>query len=173
MLLAVNTGCGASTQYTPALVARGELTLQYHDRFELWAAGHRIAHGTTYRSLVPFVACVPAARAEAVAARESGESGSVYTGLGIGFGTLALGGLGGLAFQNKPVVLGSFIGGGILSGLIGIVFGALARSSKNDANGHAVDAMNFYNDELGSRGGSCLDPIPAGAAAPEPSTTSP
>lgn len=151
-------GCGhGTTRYEPQLVARGELTLRYDDGFELWSANRPVARGTRYEGLPEFVACVPPARAHANAATSAGTQGAAFTGLGIGFGTLTLGGLGGLAFQDKPKIMAAFIGGAAISATLGIVFGALARSSKNDANGHAVDAMNYYNDAVGSQGGSCHD----------------
>jgi hypothetical protein len=156
-LAAFAIGCHGATACTPQVLARGELTLRYDDRFELWAANQPVAYGTRYAGLQRFVACVPAAAAEARAARSSGNQGLAFTGLGVGFGTLTLGGLGGLAFQDRPAVMGAFFAGAAVSASLGIVFGALARRAKNDANGHAIDAMNYYNDAVGSQGGSCFD----------------
>jgi hypothetical protein len=44
---------------------------------------------------------------------------------------------------------------GIAVEVLGLVLGAVGRSYKTDANGHAVDAVNHYNDSVGSQGGSC------------------
>jgi hypothetical protein len=166
LLVATSTalmGCGhATTSYPPQLVARDELVLRYDDAFEMWGGGRLVARGPGYEGLPQFVGCVPKAKEHALQARDEANTSTVYAGLAIGLGTAALGGLAGFAFKDKPTTQGIIFGAGISSGVLGIIFGALSRQGRNNANGHAVDAMNYYNDEVGSQGKKC---VPAGDLA--------
>jgi hypothetical protein len=42
--------------------------------------------------------------------------------------------------------------------LLGLLLVGGGAQAKVNANGHAVDAVNHYNDAVGSRGGSCAPP---------------
>jgi hypothetical protein len=158
-------GCGATTHYTPALVARGELTLRYDNRFELWAAGRPVAHGLTYHGLPDYVRCVPTAHRHARQAVTHGGTAVAFSVIGGTLGVLALGGLYGLYDEgNRWIWLGSGVGAATL----GTIFAGLGRMFKNSANGHAVDAMNYYNDAVGSLGATCDDLRYPPPAAPPP-----
>jgi len=59
--------------------------------------------------------------------------------------------------------------GALIVEAIAIGLGAGSLGAKAHANGHALDAVNFYNDALGSSGGSCRNlsaPAPAPAQSP-------
>lgn len=157
------SGCAPGfTQYTPALIARGELILRYDDGFEISAAGKTVARGPHYSGLESFVRCVPDARRHARAAEDAGTSGTAFSVAG---GVLAVGGLGGLsglAFKDKnPSLMAGLLVSGIVTELLGLSFALAGRIYKIEAPGHAVDAVNYYNDAVGSLGGSCSDPAPA------------
>lgn len=163
-------GC-ATTQYEPQVVARGELTLRYRGGFELWGGGRRVARGLTYRGLPEYVRCVPQAQEHARGAVRDGRTAVATMALGSSFGALALGGLSGVLIDKD---LGStfwaITGAGLTLAVSGAIFAGLSRSYRNRANGQAVDAMNFYNDSVGSLGASCDDlryPPAAGPAPPE------
>lgn len=156
---ALVTGCGATTRYTPQVVAPGELTARYDDNVELWAGNERIAASWGYAGLPEYVACVPEAAQHAAAARRSGTTATALSIAGGILGIASLGGLGGVAYIDKnPPLAGAWIGGALAVGATGIVLAAVGRGYKNDANGHAIDAMNYYNDAVGVRGGTCKAP---------------
>ncbi|MFO0755558.1 MAG: hypothetical protein U0359_03655 [Byssovorax sp.] len=169
-------GCSHGlTTYTPKLVAQDELLLRYDDHFEVYTAERPVAEGVRYTGLADFVRCVPDAHRHALAAESDGATGF---GLSVAGGTsavLGLGGLSGLAFYNNkdstPMV--ALLGGGIALEVAGLVMAILSRGYKGTANGHAVDAVNYYNDALGSLGGSCDRPLPAAPAPPAPASTAP
>jgi len=159
-------GC-ADTHYTPLVVARGELILSNHDGLQLHAGGHRVARAMSWRGLDRFVRCVPRAHENAAAAERDGSASVALAWLGGSFGVLALGGLVGVADQDH---LWEWLAGGVASGVLGLAFAASSRMLRNRANGHAVDAMNFYNDAVGSLGATCDDlryPPAAGPASSE------
>lgn len=164
-------GCGSGrTAYYPRVTARGELTLHYDNEFQLWAAGRPVAYGHHYTDLPHFVRCVPEASEHALSARSDGYAGTALSTSGIVLGVAGLGGLGGLAFyDSNPDLMFGLLGAGIASSVLGVVLAGVSRGYKNSANGHAVDAMNYYNDAVGSLGASCDDlvyPAPAGPAPP-------
>ncbi len=164
-------GCGSGlTTYYPHLVARGELTLRYDNEFQLYAAGRQVANGYRYNGLPGFVRCVPTAHEHALAATSDGITGTTLSTLGIVFGVAGLGGLGGLTYyDSNPNLMFGLLGAGLASSVLGVVLAGVSRGYKNSANGHAVDAMNYYNDAVGSLGASCDDlvyPPPAGPAPP-------
>lgn len=181
-LLASLPACSGMTHYTPRAVARGELTLRYDNEFQLYAGGQRVATGYTYGDLPDFVRCVPSALRHAEAARSDGAAGVTLTTLGITLGVGGMGGLAGLAFyDSNPDMMFALLGGGIITSIAGVVLSGVSRTYKNNANGHAVDAMNYYNDAVGSYGASCNDlvypepagPEPSGPAAPVPDPANP
>ena len=164
-------GCGTGfTVYSPKLVAQGELLLRYDNRFEIYTADRPVAEGVRYAGLADFVRCVPDAHRHA---KEAEEDGSLGYGLSIAGGAsaiLGLGGLSGLAFysdKTKTTTMGALLGGGIALEVAGLLMAIVSRGYKASANGHAVDALNYYNDAVGSLGGSCDRPV---APVPEPTT---
>lgn len=163
-------GCGG-TVYAPRMVARGELVLRYDNGFELWGGGQRVAAGLRYRGLPEYVQCVPEAHRHAQEARRSGTMAVTLSALGATFGVLALGGLSGLLYLDRDTtVAGALLGSGVGVAAIGTFFAGFGRMNRNAANGHAVDAMNYYNDAVGSLGATCADlryPPPTGPAPPE------
>lgn len=163
-------GCGSGkTYYQPAVTARGELTLRYENEFQLYAGGQRVATGHRYSGLPHFVRCVPKASSHALTATSDGATGSTLSTLGIAFGVLGLGGFAGLAYYDKdPGLMLGILGAGIGAGVLGVVLAGVSRGFKNSANGHAADAMNYYNDAVGSLGASCDDLVYPPPAGPEP-----
>jgi hypothetical protein len=165
-------GCGSGrTFYAPQIVARGELTMRYDDGFQVWSAGQPVAFGHHYSDLPEIVRCVPKAYEHAREARSDGYIGTTLSTMGIIFGIAGLGGLGGLAYYDtNETAMTAFFAAGISSGILGVVLAGISRGYKNSANGHAVDAMNYYNDAVGSWGASCNDltyPPPAGPEQPK------
>lgn len=155
-LAAAQPGCGGVTRYTPVSAAPREIVLRDSEGLELWAGGSRVAEAHRYQGLARFVACVPAARGHALAAERNGATGMALTFTGLGFAAAGLAGLGGLAFEGKDdAAMAAFFSAGIGAEVVGLVLVAVARKLKLDAMGHAVDATNFYNDAVGSAGGSC------------------
>jgi len=164
-ILVALAGC-ASTQYTPRVVARGELTLMNHDGLEMRAGGRRVAKALSWNGLDRYVGCVAEAREHAAAARRNGRASTALAVLGGTLGVLALGGLVGLADRDH---LWQWLGGGVGAGALGAVFAGTSHLLRNRANGHAVDAMNYYNDAVGSLGATCDDlryPPSSGPAPP-------
>jgi hypothetical protein len=161
-------GCGA-TFYTPQVVARGELTLRYSHGFELVAGGQRVAKGLSYRGLADYVRCVPMAEQHARSAQSNGGAAITLSVLGALIGISGLTGLVGIWDEPNRY---SWVGGGIGLGALGATLAILSWRYKNHANGHAIDAMNYYNDAVGSLGATCADlryPAPAGPLPGDPS----
>ncbi|MBV8201017.1 MAG: hypothetical protein JOZ15_10390 [Acidobacteria bacterium] len=52
--------------------------------------------------------------------------------------------------------------------LLGLALVGGGAQAKVDANGHAVDAMNYYNDAVGALGATCDDLTYPRAAGPAP-----
>ncbi|XXY53632.1 hypothetical protein WME91_21080 [Sorangium sp. So ce269] len=177
-LLACVLGCAhlgcthGHTRYSPRVVARGELTASYDDGFTLWAGGQKVAESYGYDGLERFVRCVPEAREHARQASQSGRSATTLSTLGVVLGVGSLGGLSGLYFHDKDeVAMGAILGTGVAVAVTAVVLGALSRPAKERAHGHALDAMNYYNDSVGSLGATCDDltyPPPAGPEPPPP-----
>jgi hypothetical protein len=150
-------GCGSGlTMVAPRVLAPQELTLRYDNSFQVWAPQGMVAEGVRYEGLAEYVHCVPNAHRHALEAQAAGDTA---VGLSIAGGALAvagLGGLGGLAYQeSNPGRMAAFFTAGIAAEVIGLVLGAVGRAYKTDANGHAVDAINYYNDAVGSQGQGC------------------
>jgi hypothetical protein len=170
-------GC-AETQYVPTVVARGELTLRYHGHYEMWGGGRReVARGLAWKGLEGYVGCVPRAREHAAAARSSGRAAIALSIVGGVLGVSAIGGLvGALTDKDNDV---AWLGGGVAAAVLGVSLAATGRLERNRANGHAIDALNYYNDAVGALGATCADltyPPPAGPAPPplsQPSPSSP
>jgi hypothetical protein len=169
---ALATGCAAtSTRYEPGVVARGELTLRYDHGFEMWGGGKRVARSLQWRGLAPYVRCVPLAEENARRAGASGTTAiaaAVLGGLFAGAG-VAVGVVGAAESPHDTAHELEFLGIGVGLAAVGTLWGAVGRAQRNAANGQAVDAMNFYNDAVGSLGATCDDltyPPPAAEAAP-------
>jgi hypothetical protein len=162
-------GCSRATTYTPQHIARHELTLAYDSRMQIHAGRELLTEGPQYDGLEHYVRCVPAARAHARAAEQSGRTGVAFAWTGGTLGVLSLGGLAGFAYlENDPPTAFAILGAGLGVSALGITFAAMSRTFRNQAHGHAVDALNYYNDAVGSHGGSCDAPLPPAALLPSP-----
>lgn len=162
--VAAASGC-ATSNYAPQVVARGELTVRYDGGFELAAAGRPVAKGLTYRGLDHYVRCVPEAHKHAQQAHTAG---------GAAIAMSVLGGLLGAAGLTSIIALvdtdhwKQWLGGGMGAATLGLTFSILSWRYKNHANGHAIDAMNFYNDSVGSLGATCDDLVYPPSSGPAP-----
>lgn len=152
---ALVVGCSGQTMVQPRVLGPHELALQYDNEFQIVSPKGMVAHGVRYSGLTAYVNCVPKAREHALEAEISGNTAVGLTIAGVGLGIGGLAGLGGLAYQDKPDVMATFLLAGLGAEVVGLVLTAVGRSTKVDANGHAVDAVNYYNDAVGSRGGRC------------------
>ncbi len=160
----VLAGCGSGfTAVEPRVLAPHELTLRYDNEFQIHSPEGIVATGVRYDGLTDYVGCVPDAERHAIAAESAGDTAVGLTVSGIVLGVGGIGGLAGLAYQNKPDVMAGLLLGGLGVEILGLVLTAVGRATKVDANGHAVDAVNYYNDAVGSRGGRCG---PRGAEMP-------
>lgn len=160
VVAAVTTaGCAIlPTRHAPQYAAADELVLSYQGGYELWAGNSVVAKGYRYDGLSDFVRCVPLARRHAEQAEAVGSIAVPLQILGVTATVGGIGGLTGLAYighDNRAAA--ALLGGGAGLQLIGLLLVAAGAQAKVSANGHAVDAMNYYNDALGSRGGSCRD----------------
>jgi hypothetical protein len=160
--LGLLAGCGhGTTVYAPQLRAYGELTLRYDDGFSMSAEGKEIAHSTTWSGLTDYVQCVPKAKEHAEAAESSGTAAVVLSWVGAGIGLASLGSLAAVpGYDKHPDTSNIVLAAGLTGAITGVILAAIGRGQKPTANGHAVDAMNYYNDEVGSRGGTCRKPAP-------------
>jgi hypothetical protein len=160
-------GCAVPTAYVPRTVARGEITLRYRGaHFEAWAGGARVARGLRWRGLSNYVGCVREAKSHADEARDAGARALGFSVAGGVLGGLALGGLLGTIDETNRW---DWFSAGVAAGGLGLIFVGVGRLSRNGANGHAVDAINYYNDAVGSLGATCSDlryPPPTGPSPP-------
>ncbi len=164
---ALSVGCGPASQYTPGVVARGELTLRYDDAMQIYAGRELLTEGPVYDGLADYVRCVPQARVHAERARGDGRARIGLAWTGGTLGVVALGGIaagGALYNDRRSAALGS-LGAGLGVAALALVFAGTSRILGNSAHGNAVDALNYYNDAVGSVGGTCADP-PARPRAP-------
>ena len=167
LLTVLSDGGCATTTYVPDVVARGEITIRYDSGFELVAGRQHLTSGLTYKGLADYVRCVPEAARHARSAQANGRGAVALSVLGGVIGVSGLGGLYGLYDQNN---LWPWLLSGVALGAIGTTLAGLSHRLKNHANGHAVDAVNYYNDAVGSLGATCDDlryPAPAGPG-PDP-----
>jgi hypothetical protein len=165
VVAALVSACAGPTEYVPHVVARGEVTLQYRGaRFEAWAGGKELARGLGWRGLSAYVGCVPLAKWHAETAARDGRMALGFSIVGGILGGIGAAGLIGLADANHRWI---WFGSGVGVAAVGFVFAGVGRLERNRANGHAVDAINYYNDAVGSLGATCADltyPAPAGPA---------
>ncbi len=150
-------GCGTgATRYTPQYVAPGELTAAYDNGFTMYADGHEIAEGSAWGGLTDYVHCVPRAREHAEAAESTGQAAQALSVSGAVLGVGSLGSLAGLAVVDRdPKLTVGILGAGVATAATGVILALIGRRLKPHANGHALDAMNHYNDALGSSGMRC------------------
>ena len=160
--LGLLVGCGHGvTQYNPQLRAYGELTMRYEDGFSMWAEGKEIASGNSWSGLTEYVQCVPKAKEHAEAAESNGSAAVALSWVGAGVGLASLGSLAAVPdYEQHQEASNMALALGLTGAVTGVVLAAIGRNLKPKANGHAVDAMNYYNDEVGSRGGTCRKPAP-------------
>lgn len=136
----------------------------------MYAGDRPLTHGPRWAGLEAYVRCVPRAARAAAGAASAGTTAVVLSALGASLGVASLGGFAGFAVDEGKH-LGAFLGVGVGVAVLGAVLAGLSRTSKNRANGQAIDAMNLYNDSVGSLGATCDDltyPAPAGPLPPAP-----
>ncbi len=172
------SGCfSGQSNYSPQLVARGELTLRYDNGIQVWSGNRIVAQSYEYDGLEHVVRCVPKAKQHANLAKQNGSRANAFSTTGIVLGSVSFGGLAGLYWYDKdPALMAVFLSTGIAMAITGVVFGGISRSVKEAAHGNALDAVNYYNDAVGSLGATCDDltyPAPAGAEPPEAPQTAP
>jgi hypothetical protein len=159
-------GCG-HTQYVPHVVARGEIVLSAGANLQMSAASRPIASGLGWKGLEQFVRCVPASRTFAHRARRDGLASRTMTVVASTLAVASVGSLAGLADEQHEVI---WLGAGVGTAGLAVLAGGLSRMLRNRANGQAVDAMNIYNDSVGSLGATCDDlTYPPPAARPQTS----
>ena len=156
-------GCAHHTTYVPRAVARGEVTLRYRQSYVAVAGGQQIAHGIGWNGLADYVGCVPESRRHAAAAQSAGRAALGLSIAGTILGAAALGGLAGFIDRKHEWPL---LGAGAGAAVVGVSFAASSRWLRNRANGHAIDAINYYNDAVGSVGATCRDPRAPAVAVP-------
>lgn len=155
-LCALFVGCGAFTNHTPKVVAEHELSLRYEDRLLVFAGHDPLTEAPTFAGLEAHVRCVPTAADHAHEAHRQGQTGEALRIAGIVLGSLGLASLTGLAaYETEPTAAWASVGvGGALS-LIAVSLAGASVTARLAAQGNAVDAVNHFNDALGSVGGKC------------------
>lgn len=181
ILSAVMLSSCAQSRYIPQSVAQGELALLVRSSgFELWAGGpvqgQRVARTATgYAGLERYVACIPDALKHARLAHAFARGGQAASAMATLFAAA------GMSLFVAHVVLGyqpdgdthGLDRGTLTLGALGIASTLTAIPLYNQANGNALDAVNFYNDQLGSAGGSCANPTLETPVVTWPSLQSP
>jgi hypothetical protein len=165
--LALLCACApTSAVYVPRVVAKDELTADYDGhRFAVWARGGQVARGLGWRGLTRHVRCVPPAKAAAETAERAGARAIAFSVVGGVLGGGSLTAFAAFASPRVDVRVGVLLGGVALAA-IGTVFAALAYRDKNVSNGSAFDAMNYFNDAVGSYGASCDSVGPGSTVEP-------
>lgn len=158
-------GC-AHTSYVPHVVARGELVLRSGANLEMWAAGHRIASAIGWKGLESFVRCVPESQLAAHRARKDGLWSLALSVIGGSLAVTSVASIGGIADKQREH---AWLGAGVGVAAVGIVLAGSSVVLRNRANGSALDALNFYNDSVGSLGATCDDlTYPPSSSVSEP-----
>jgi len=57
--------------------------------------------------------------------------------------------------ERDPNSAAAVVGSGLAVGIVGLSLSIVSRVRRVHANGHAVDAVNEYNDAVGRRGQRC------------------
>ncbi len=166
--LALGAGCApAMTSYTPAHVGPAEVTLRYEKGVQVFSGRQHLTKGPVYRGLAAHVRCVPKAYEHARYAEKHGRARRGLAWSGGAMGVASLGGLSGFAFlEEEPKTAFALLGAGLGVAVLGIVLAGASRSAGNQAHGNAIDAINYYNDAVGSVGGSCAEMGDMAAAPP-------
>lgn len=170
VVLVLLSGCAYSFR-PPQLLARGEIGVTMSHGMTFVAQGRVLAHSPVFRELPRFVACVPAAHDHAVRARRAGRSARAFAILGATLGMGAMVGFGALADRDHAY---AYLGAALGTGVVGLGFSAASFHGRRVAFGHGLDAVNEYNDAVGSLGATCLDlrfAVPSGPTAPLPYPT--
>lgn len=177
-IVATSLGCAGSTSYVPQHVAPGELILRYDGGIQVYAGREQLTEGPRYTDLHAYVRCVPQAADHAERAAKHGEAGVGLAWSGGVMGALSLASLGGLTvIEDQPEVGFAILGTGLVVGAIAVSLAASSRTQRNQAHGNALDAINYYNDAVGSTGASCATvdrstivaaPLPTGPLPPLP-----
>ena len=168
-VLILSSLAGCASQYQPRLVARGELILSYDNGFRMSAGGRPVARSWAWRGLADHVRCVPPAADHAQRAETAGTAAVVLSWLGGSLAVVGAGSLVGVATDPNPDHLWPWLGTGLVGAVVGTVLAGVGRLERVRASGHAVDAMNYYNDDVGSLGATCDDlryPAPMGEVPP-------
>jgi len=162
-VLASALGCApAMTGYDPLHVGPAELTLRYEKGVQVHSGRQHLTSGPVYRGLAEHVRCVPQAYEHARYAEKHGRARRGLAWSGGAMGVASLGGLSGFAFlEEEPKTAFALLGAGLGVAVLGIVLAGASRSAGNQAHGNAIDAINYYNDAVGSVGGSCGDMVRA------------
>ncbi len=166
--LALCAGCApAMTGYSPAHVGPAELTLRYEKGVQVYSGRQHLTEGPVYRGLASHVRCVPKAYEHARYAEKHGRARRGLAWSGGAMGVASLGGLSGFAFlEDEPKTAFALLGAGLGVAVLGIVLASASRSAGNQAHGNAIDAINYYNDAVGSVGGSCAEMGDVASAPP-------
>jgi hypothetical protein len=156
LLCTLVMGCGALTTHTPKMVVEHELTLRYDDGLRVFAGHDPLSAAPTFEGLSHHVRCVPPAETHALEAQRQGRKGEALRIAGIVLGSLGLASLTGLAaYDTEPTAAWASVGiGGALS-LIAVGLAGASVTARLAAQGNAVDAVNHFNDAVGSVGGQC------------------
>lgn len=154
------SGC-AKSQYVPYGLDPGELYVSQSGALRIADANGTVALEPGYAELVARVGCDPNADEHAREARRHGRATKAlgYTGAGMGIASLAA--FAGIPFiHDEPKKAGAIIGTSIGIGLVGLALALGSRRHRVKANGHAVDAVNYYNDALTRPGARCQKKAP-------------
>jgi len=163
------------TGYQPQHVGPAELTLRYEKGVQVFSGRKFLSAGPLYSGLPEHVRCVPQAYEHARYAQKHGRARRGMAWSGGALGVASLGGLSGFAFlEDEPKTAFALLGAGLGVAVLGIVLAGASRSAGNQAHGNAIDALNYYNDAVGSVGGSCAEDLSAAppiALLPAPTRT--
>ena len=143
-------GCASGPAVRPPGSPVGpELSWSYRRGMEIWTPQGMLTKGPQYAGLSDFVRCSPQATTEAAEAERYGRQASLLSGLSIGAAVVGLGGLSGLAFNGRDdSAMAGLLVSGVVVELAAVVLAGNSRYAKVQANGHALDAVNYYNDSI-------------------------
>jgi hypothetical protein len=144
-LLSTATACSGTFQYQPVRLARGEMTVRAGAiDTTVFIGGKEVASTLFgYSDLNDAVRCVPRAR-------EHLGRASLDQGLG-----LALSGLTGILGLTTLILVAKQDSSSFATGTLTAVSLGGSMALRHRALGHSIDAMNYYNDSVGSLGATC------------------
>ena len=160
MATTVSSGC-AKSYYVPYGLEAGELYVTQDGGLKIADANGTVALEPGYAELVARVGCDADADEHARQARRHGRvtRGLGVTGAAMGIGSLAA--FAGIPFiHDEPKKAAAIIGTSLGIGLVGLGLALGSRRHRVQANGHAVDAVNYYNDALTRSGSRCRPKAP-------------